>query len=202
MENDALIQQPESPKKNFLFLFLIVLVFVAVLELFLVLQKSDKFPSAVYTGENQEVEPPLQEGVSEGVININLLSPKASIGNPITFVVKLDSNKKGVVAMDAVVSFDKNIFTVGTVKSSLPGYTAVSNARKNFLEVTLSKDLQTVEIPVLENEDVFSFTLTPKKAGAHKVELLTTEGKSSTKFVDSDTTVFLPKVNSVTVTVK
>lgn len=200
MDNEMLIQQPEAPKKNFLKLFIVVMAIVAVVELYLLLQQNGKFPTAVTTStvDKQVTEAP----VEEGVLSLSVGKQVTTVGTPINFVVKLDSSKRGVVGMDAIVSFDKKVFSASPAQSTLKGFTAVSSSRKNYLEVTLSKDPQTVEIPVLENEDIFSFTLVPNKAGVFKVELLSEADRSSSKFVDSDTEIFLPKVNSVTVTVK
>ena len=200
MDNEALIQQPEAPKRNFLVLFLVVLAIVAVVELYLLLQQNGKVPTAVTT--SAVVKEVTEAPVQEGALSLSVGNQVATVGSPISFVVKLDSNKRGVVGMDAVVSFDKKVFTAGPARSSLPGFTAASSARKDYLEVTLSKDPQTVEIPVLENEDVFNFTLVPNKAGVFKVELLSEADKSSSKFIDSDTEIYMPKVNRVTVTVK
>lgn len=202
MDNNVVTQQTEAPKKNFLIPFLIVLVLIAAVEMLLLLNESGKMPLAVSTVDNQEVTAPVQEGVAEGVISLSTANPDVSVGTPITFVVKLDSNSRGVVGMDAVVSYDKSVFTAGPVRSSMVGFTANYSSRKDYLEITSSKDPQTVEIPVLANTDVFSFTLTPRKAGIFKVELLSNADKSSTKFIDAETAIYLPKVNAVTVTVK
>lgn len=202
MDNNSVLNQPDAPKRNFLVPFLIILVLVAAIEVFLLMQKNRNFPSAVSTVESPVVESPVQEGVAEGALNLSTANQVASVGVPITFVVKLDSNKRGVVGMDTIVSFDKTVFTAGPVRSSITGFTAISSSRKDYLEVAVSKDPQTIEIPVLANSDVFSFTLTPSKAGMYKVELLDSVDKSSTKYIDADTAIFLPEVNSVTVTVK
>ena len=202
MDNIESTQQPQAPKRNYLLVFFVVLVVIAVAELFLILQKSGGLPSAATIEENEVVEESTEMGIGEGVMSLGSDIQEATVGKPIKFVVKLDSNKRGVVGMDAVLSFDKAVFSAGPVDSSLKGFTAVSSTRKNYLEVTSSKDPQTVEIPVLANEDVFSFMLTPKKAGVYKVELLGKADKSSTKFIDAETAIYLPKVNSVTVTVK
>jgi len=192
------------PKKSvhYTVLIVIALVLVAVVELVLLMNKNGGFPSAVTTDSNRVEEEALREGASEGVFTLVASSGTVQVGVPVVLSVTADSNKHGVVGFDAVFEYDRTAFSLGSVTSSLPGFTAVGSARKQYLEVTSAKDPQTVVTPVLNGTEVLKITLNPLKSGSYPIKLVDKVGSSSTKFVDSETDVFKPQTNSVTVTVK
>ncbi|MGB2732173.1 MAG: hypothetical protein WBC38_04365 [Microgenomates group bacterium] len=195
------VQEQPPVKKNFHRSLLVVLVVIAAVEFLLLMNKNGQFPPAASTKQEAEVESPLQEGVMEGVFSLKA-DKVATVGAPLTFTVAADSNKRKVVGFDTIVEYDETAFTLGSVRSSLKGFTATSSTRKKYLEVTSIKEPQEAVTPVLKNTEVLSFTLTPRKVGNYKVNLVDRVGESSTKYIDSETQVYLPKVNGVTVTVK
>lgn len=194
-------QEQQPVKKNFHVGLLTVLVLIAIIEFFMLLNKNGQLPSVTPTRRDEVVEAPVQENVMEGVFSLSA-DKVATIGAPMTFVVKADSNNRRVVGFDAVVEYDTTAFTLGSVRSSLEGFTTTSSTRKKYLEVTSSKDLQTVVTPVLQDTEVLTFTLTPRKAGSYTIVLVDQVDGSSTKYVDSDTQTYSPRVNSVEVMVK
>lgn len=200
--NPTVSNSNQPPKKNHHIILLAVLVLIAVVELFLLLSKNGKLPTAVTTEESQVTEESLTEGTVEGVFSLNSQSTTVSVGTPIVFTVTADSNKRGVVGFDAVVEYDTSAFSLASVSSSLQGFTAVGSTRKKYLEVTSAKDPQTLVTPVLSNTEVLKITLNPLKQGSYAVKLLDKVDSSTTKFVDSETEVFRPQTNSVTVTVE
>lgn len=207
MDNDVVKQSPQSPEpsmKKFLIPLLIVLVLIAVALLVFVWQKRDNPPSAVSTTavEEQLEVVPVQRGTEEGVFSVNTSDQVASVGVPMKVLVKADSSGRAVVGFDAILKYDVEAFTLGEVKSSLTGFTAIASSRKNFLEVTSFKDLVSSVAPVFNNTEVLEVTLTPLKAGIFTVDLIDEVGSSNTKYIDGNTEVFIPQVNSVTVTVK
>lgn len=195
------MQEQLPVKKNYHGGLLVVLVLIAVVEFVLLMNKNGQLPYAASTKQEEVVEVPVEEGVVEGIFSLSA-DKVATVGAPLTFTVTADSNKRRVVGFDAVVEYDASVFTLGRVTSSLKGFTTSSSTRNKYLEVTSSKDPQTVVTPVLQNTEVFTFTLTPRKAGSFRVDLVDKADASSTKYVDSDTQVYMPKVNGVEVMVK
>lgn len=203
MDNNFVTEQPQAPKRNFLVPFLIILVLVAAVELFLLMQKSGKFPSAVSTVKKQEVMVPDQEGVAEGAFNVSAGNKSDyTVSAPFTVTLTADSNGRGVVGFDAVFQYDTTALTAGSVSSSVAGFSATSNMSKGYLDVTSTKDSEKILTPIFKNTDVLVLTFTPKKKGSFTINLLNKIDNSSTKFIDDNTKIYLPKVNSVTVSVK
>lgn len=204
MDNNVASNQPQEPKKNFLVLFLIVLALVAAVELFLLLQKNGKFPSAVSTNvEETSLARDELEGVAEGAFNVSAGDKSTyTVGVPFTVILSADSNGRGVVGFDAVFQYDTTAFTVGSVSSPVVGFSATSNTSKGYLDVTSTKDSEKIVTPVLKNTDVLVLTFTPKKKGSFSIRLLDKINNSSTKYIDDNTKIFLPKTGSVTVTVE
>ena len=192
------------PKKNFLLPILIVLVLIVAVLSVLLFQKNRNLPSAASTSnvENEVIEAPVQTGIAEGVFGLSTASQSASIGVPIVIVLKADSNGRGVVGYDAIVQYDVTAFTLGEVKSTVAGFTAIASSRKNYLEVTSFKDSASTVAPVFKDTDILTVTLTPLKAGVFNVDLLDEIESSNTKYIDSETKVYVPQVDDLTVTVK
>ena len=195
------MQEQLPVKKNYHGGLLVVLVLIAVVEFVLLMSKNGQLPTAASTKQEAVIETPMQEGVEEGEFSLSA-DKIATVGAPLTFTVTADSNKRRVVGFDAVIEYDASAFTLGPVISSLKGFTSSSSTRNKYLEVTSSKDPQTAVTPVLQSTEVFTFTLTPRKVGKYEVHLVDKADESSTKYIDSDTQVYVPKVNSVEVSVK
>lgn len=194
----------QIPKKNFHISLLIVLVLVAAVEFVLLLKKDGKLPMAVSTNFEETSQVPDEvEGVVEGSFIVSVGDNASyAVGVPLIVTVNADSNGRGVVAFDAIFQYDTSAFTLGSLSSSVVGFSAVSNVRRGYLEVTSSKDPQTTVVPVFKNTNVLTFTLVPQKVGNYSIRLIDKVGGSSTKFIDSNTKIFLPKTGSVSVTVK
>ena len=204
MDNNVITQQPETPKKNFIIPFLVILILVAAVELFLLVQKNGKFPSAVSTNvEETSPAPDKLVGVTEGAFNVSAGNKSGyTVGVPFTVILSADSNGRGVVGFDAVFQYDPTAFTVGLVSSPVAGFSATSNTSKGYLDVTSTKDSEKILTPVFKNTDVLALTFTPKKKGNFLIRLLNKIDNSSTKFIDDNTKIFLPSTGSVNVTVK
>lgn len=204
MDNDVVTQQTQAPKNKFLIPFLIVLVLVAVFEFVLLLKKDGKLPTAASTSvEEISKAPEEMEGIKEGSLTLSVdNNTNIVVGSPFTVTVNADSNGHSVVAFDAILQYDNTAFTLGSVSSTVDGFSATSNSSRGYLDITSSKSPQTTATPVFKDASVLTLTLIPQKSGSYKINLLKKIDKASAKFVDTNTKIFLPTTGSVDVMVK
>ncbi len=202
---ESSLQQPAKKNFHIPLLVVLMLVLIAAVEFVLLMKKDGKLPTAVSTTMEEVTPAPAEEeAASEGSFKIVADDNNAvhAIGVPFTVALNVDSNGRGVVGFDAVVEYDPAAFILGPVVSNVQGFTAISSTRKNYLEITSSKDPQVATPPVFKDTKVVTITLTPRKAGSYPVRLLDKVDGSSSKFIDINTKIFAPQTSSVTVTVK
>lgn len=198
------LMQAQTPKKPYAVSLLVVLVVIALVEFVLLMNRSAVAPGAVTNTSNQEATQKEEMFQKAGAFTLSAdkMGGQYRVGDTITLTMTADSAKKGVVGFDAVMLFDASTLTYQGARSQIKGFTTVGSVRRGYLEVTSAKDPQTLITPVLADTEVVSVSFTAKKAGQYKVSLMDVVDQSSTKFVDSETTMYLPQLNEVTITVK
>ncbi len=197
------LMQPQGPKKNYRVSLLVVLVLIALVE-FVLLMNKNTVPGAVTDSQQQNMkERKMEEVQKAGSFTVSTGSQKQFVvGQPVTVTITASSDKHSVVGFDAVMLFDASALTYRSVSSDLKGFTVVGSVRKGYLELTSAKDPAAEIVPVLNDTKVATVTFTPTKAGQYKLSLLDAIDQSSTKFVDSETVMYQPQLNEVSITVK
>ena len=204
MNDTKVVEQRQSPKKSFLVPFLIVLILIVAFEFVLLIKKDRNVPDAV---SKSSQEAPQVKGISDGSMEgyLKLSTDYKSnyiVGVPFTVTVKADSNGRGVVAFDTILQYDTSALTLSSISSTVNGFTATSVDNEGYLLITSSTSPQVAVTPVFKDTSVLTITLVPKKTGNFTISLIEKVGKSSTKFIDNNTRIFLPSIGSVNVKVK
>jgi hypothetical protein len=200
-------ETPQRPTSH-VFIAVAAILIVALFAVGLYSTKKVTQNSAVSTEQDAIAKPTanpmLKPQAAEGSFTIEQSTPAASntVGKPITFVVKADSNNHDVTDYDALVGFTTDSFTGVKATSAVASFALVQKIQPEFLAITGFKSLNVTTSTVWQNTQVFTLTVTPTKAGSYTFALLPNSGSSTSKFIDTQSHKVFPKGSSVTVEVR
>ena len=125
-----------------------------------------------------------------------------SVGQTLLIEISLDTNGKDLTGYDALVSFDSENFEVQSAQSEIKGFEVYKKVEEGLIKLTGIKGPSSEEEAVFAGETAVKLALLPKKSGTYQIALLESKDKSKSKFVDSETNVYYPGLNSISVVVK
>lgn len=142
------------------------------------------------TPQEQKVVPTIKP--KQGSITLK----KATASN---LTISLDSMGFDVVGYDVILTYDPQQLEIVQASSLLPEFTLFKIKRENYMVLTGAKKLSATAQTVLTNKDVINVTVKPKISGTISLNIMTQQGKETTKFVDDKSAIHYPQVGSINI---
>ncbi len=125
----------------------------------------------------------------------------AKLNATTNLTISLDSMGFDMVGYDVIVSYDPQQLEIVQATSLLPEFTLFKIKRESYMVLTGAKKPSATAQTVLTNKDIINVTIKPKITGTVSLNIMTEQGKETTKFVDNATVVHYPQVNSINIEV-
>lgn len=137
-------------------------------------------------------------------IELTSVNPSATsvIGQPVVIQALADSNHQDVVGFDALVVYDQKAFSFLKAEPGDASYSVFAHLAPTHLSVTGVKKPTITSTNAFAKTPILSLTFTPKKTGTYVFTLTPRIQKETTKLVNGNSQIFIPTVQSVTVTIK
>ncbi len=119
-----------------------------------------------------------------------------SLDGIVKLTVKGFSEGKDISGYDLLITLDSEIFEFGSVSSAIPGFTVFPFDNGQYIAITAIKDIGQNEPTILNETDMLTIELKPKKKGTGLVSVALENDKEKTQLVDVDVQVLTPQVGS------
>lgn len=127
---------------------------------------------------------------------------KVPVNVPFTVQVIADSQSEDIVGFDVLLSYDKKAFKEVSASSPLSGFRVFDTQRDGYLAVTAIQDPQNSTRNVFKDKVILEITLSPALAGEYDLTILPSKKAETSKLVSTETKVFFPKVEGLTVEIE
>lgn len=122
-----------------------------------------------------------------------------SLEDIVQLKVKGFSEGRDISGYDLLITLDPEIFELESVSTSIPGFTVFPFDNGQYIAITAIKDLGQNEPTILNETDMLTIELKPKKKGTGVVSVALENEKEKTQLVDVDVQVLIPQVGSAEV---
>lgn len=119
----------------------------------------------------------------------------------ITVTLTGSSDNKDIVGYDALVKYDPAFLDVVSVTSANPSFQISTFRKTNGLSITGTKSLSVKTSTVFQSSTLVTVVFKPKSRGNTMVSVVSNEGKESSKFIDTSSTILVPQVEPITLAI-
>lgn len=160
------------------------------------------------TKKEQEVTQQTQfkklKGEDKGNMTLVMKNNQRKIPANVPFTVQViaDSQSEDIVGFDVLVAYDKEAFKEVSASSPLSGFRVFDTQRDGYLAVTAIQDPQNSTRNVFKDQVILEVTLNPALAGEYDLTILSSKKAETSKLVSTETKVFFPKVEGLTVEIE
>lgn len=113
--------------------------------------------------------------------------------------VKGFSEGRDITGYDLLVTLDPELFDLVGVSTAIPGFTIFPFNNGQYVAITAIKDIGSEEPTILDNTDMLTIELKPKKKGTGIISVALENEKEKTQLVDTDVQVIVPQIGSAQV---
>lgn len=141
---------------------------------------------------------------SETTGNFTLVSDGGEtvpVGNKAVVRVVADSGGKDVVGYDIVLSKPSNMQGL-VVTSLVPGFQVFTNEGDDYVSITGIKGLDSQDAHIFSGSPLVQVEFVPTAAGEVALSLYDEHNNETTKFVDTQTTLYYPGLSGLTLQVQ
>lgn len=117
----------------------------------------------------------------------------------VVMTVKGFSEGRDITGYDLLVTIDPEMFELVGVSTAIPGFTVFPFDNIHYIAITAIKDIGVDEPTILENTDMLTIELKPKKKGTGIVSVALENEKEKSQLVDADVQVLVPQIGSAQV---
>lgn len=117
----------------------------------------------------------------------------------VVLTVKGFSEGKDITGYDLLVTLDPEMFELVAVSTAIPGFTVFPFDNGEYVAITSIKDIGAEEPSILDNTDMLTIELKPKKKGTGIVSIALENDKEKTQLVDAEVQVVIPQIGSAQV---
>jgi len=183
-------------------LAILLFILVAVLGLFVYLNRS-RLGISQEAGQNPVISTPIPTQIPTFITLQAIKTEKiASLAQPLVLQATADSHGQEVVGFDILLDFDQSAFTFVKAESPDPTFSVFANLTPTHISITGIKKTSVKAISPLAKSPILNLTFQPKKAGSFTFTLSPKKGRETTKLVNTNSKIFNPVVQSVTVQLK
>lgn len=191
-------EQTNSIKKAVLVIIAIVIIIV----IFVVIQKSVKKtnPLTVIPTSSPISNPsPAKNIINSGSFNLKIAdgAVKKESGKEFTVDVLADSNGKDVVGYDIILQFDSTRLDFIKSESKINDFTIYKNNDTGKISFTGVKKIASNSTNILSGKSLVTLTFKAKAQGHASISIIKERQKEVTQFIDGQTQIYYPKVNSI-----
>lgn len=202
--DDQLHHDHPVVRRIYLYLFIVtfLLLFVFVIFYISVNQSLIQLPG----GQEEEITEPtstlqLEEKGSFTLAVRNNDLNQVQLGQTFFVTVLASSEDSSIVGFDALLTYDRDAFTLGQATTSLQSFQLFAKDQDDYQSYTAALS-PNATASVFSETEILSIPFTPTQAGKYTFELLSEAGGETTKMVeDATTNVFAPQVSTLQVTV-
>ena len=188
------------------YLYILILTVLLFLVVWSILKSSRTSP------QQTTVESPTAQGQVQKVVvkkvqkgSVSLATKddatRVAVGVPLTLYLVATSENEDIVGYDALLKYDKDAFSLVSVSSLLPEFEIFKTDGPDHLTVTATQPPKQNTRTLLDNTKILQYVFTPKEKGNYTFTLLGAAGRETTKFVNTQTALVVPKTAPVSVEV-
>ena len=186
-------------------LFFLIIIIALLLKTKSYPKKEKIFPSptiSLSTPIPTKKRSPLR-GEKGGKVTLSATKKSVSLTKreKITVIARVDSDKRDVVGFDLIFKFDKEGLNLDKIISLSPDFKLFKKTLPDGEIITGIKKIDRKGKIILNDNQLIELTFIPKKQGFYTIAVAPADKIGKTQFVDYETKIIYPKIDSLRVTV-